>query len=262
MPIVKGVIHIRGHRRCLSQLKCNAMEGLPIIRIAQDIPYIADLDMVISNYYFSTEKPDVWIVAVNVGDIDDQLLSGMLKTLSISENSKLTKFKDSLSAQSFLVGRYIVRTFLSLGSSLSADEIVIEEGENGKPWSQMYDFNLSHAENIVIAAFGRTIDIGIDIEVQRDGMEYLAIAELVFPQEDYEHLVRCRRDLLSQYFLDRWTYHEARIKMDSLTIDDIKIHKSMPFKAWRLDFCSSNIHGHICCRRKDQSFTDISLASL
>ena len=229
------------------------------MRNIQDIEYITLAE---NAFLESSSESSVYIVAVSFDNINDRSIASMINTLSISEHARFLGFRDRISALAFLIGRYIVRSFVSQNSSCSAHEVAIEIGKNGKPWNSLYGFNLSHAKRVVIAAFGKGVDIGIDIEWHRDEIDYLSIAQLVFPKEEYDYLAECSSDILSQYFLDKWTFHEARIKMDSLTIDDIRTHKSVPFKAWKLDFGSPSIQGHICCRRRDQCFADIEVFSL
>lgn len=201
---------------------------------------------------------DVQVVALDINPIDQSLIAIMNESLSISDISRYSYFRDPFSAYNFLAGRYLVRRFISEAYGISPRDVQIIIGENGKPYNTHICFNITHSAGYLVAAFGRGINIGIDVESFRPNINIYDVSRAVFPDQDSNYIATSEKSDYQEFFYQNWTFHEARIKMDGLTIDHIKYHQSAPFRSWQLDFNSSNVYGCLCCRIINRSYENIS----
>jgi len=202
---------------------------------------------------------DVFVVALLIDHFDRGLMRSMVNCLNRSELARFESYKSPQSAMYFLTGRYIVKRFISINYDESINDVDILIGANGKPRNRHASFNVSHSYGMVVAAFGRHIDIGIDIEAATaERIDLLSVADAALPHADFVSLSHCDEAEVLELFNKKWSFHEARIKMDALTLADMKHYKSRPFKKWGLFFDSREVYGHLCCRREDLSYRDIS----
>lgn len=202
---------------------------------------------------------DVFVIAVRIDYIDRGLIRSMRSCLNRLELTRFESYKSSSSAMHFLTGRYIVKRFISINYGESIHDVDILIGINGKPQNRYTSFNVSHSHGMVVAAFGRHIDIGIDIEAATtERIDLLSVAEAALPYADFESLAHCDEAEVLDLFNKKWSFNEARIKMDSLTLAHMKHHTSRPFKKWQLLFDFPEVYGFLCCRRSDSSYYDIS----
>lgn len=218
---------------------------------------LRNLSDIASSIFWSCESivtdagTDVQVVAIRIDHIETDLIDLMVNFLSKSEKYRFESFKNPLAAINFLAGRYIVRRFISETHGIIPGNVEITVGKNGKPHNEFMNFNISHSRGFLVAAFGNNCDIGIDVESASQNVDLLEIAKAVLPEEEINSLVLCDESIRLGLFLEKWTFHEARIKMDALTIDHIKYHKSNPFKGWTLEFNLPNVKGCLCCRKID-----------
>jgi 4'-phosphopantetheinyl transferase len=105
---------------------------------------------------------------------------------------------------------------LSAYLDCEAAELVIERPGKGKPRvgapATDLQFNLSHTRGMALLAVAPGIDVGIDIEVERDLQNRLAMARRVFPAAVVDSLGLLDADGQNLAFLSAWTAMEARQK--------------------------------------------------
>jgi phosphopantetheinyl transferase len=98
----------------------------------------------------------------------------------------------------------------------AASELVVERPATGKPRVASPDtnlqFNLSHTRGMALLVVADGIDVGIDIETNREIPNRLAMARRVFPEPLVEHLGRLDGSRQNLGFLSAWTAMEARQK--------------------------------------------------
>jgi 4'-phosphopantetheinyl transferase len=123
--------------------------------------------------------------------------------------------------------RAALMRILGLYTGIPAGEIVLQYGENGKPFLQAgegemrLEFNLSHSENLALYAFCRGRRLGVDIERTRDIADLASLSRAFLNGEErtlvdaYPAAHRSR--LLYRY----WTCKEALVKATGGTLDDM-----------------------------------------
>ena len=143
------------------------------------------------------------------------------KLLSPSELRKSAKFRFPKDRLIYLSGRGILRKLCGEMLKVPAAEIVVKEGQYGKPYLEGFEkkmpFNLSNSSNMISIAFEFTErEIGLDIEVIDKTFKYWEMAGYYFSKKECD-LVFSHRD-----FYRIWTMKEALLKVTGVgLIDDL-----------------------------------------
>jgi len=87
-------------------------------------------------------------------------------------------------------------------------------GEHGKPCLPDTDlrFSVSHSGEIVLVAFAREDEIGVDVEMVREKTDLLAIARRFFTPEEADALTALPPDQRTRTFFETWCRKEAVLK--------------------------------------------------
>ena len=73
-------------------------------------------------------------------------------------------------------------------------------------------FNVSHSRELALYAFAGTGSVGVDVEVWRRPIDFLALASRAFGNSEARRLQGLDPALREPEFLRRWTRHEAEVK--------------------------------------------------
>lgn len=120
--------------------------------------------------------------------------------------------------------------------NICTSEVNITHNINGKPLIEGFSFSITHCHNILIQAFTKHGDIGIDLEFKNPKRKYLQLAKRYFDEQEYLHL--CSLDEAQQidFFYLLWTTKEAVCKakggrlwyyLSDNYLDDSNIDKEM-----------------------------------
>jgi 4'-phosphopantetheinyl transferase len=139
--------------------------------------------------------------------------------LSDDELARADRFRFPDLRCKFAQRRGILRFVLSRYLKLPPAELRFEMNSYGKPFltpavnQTGIQFSLSHSQDRMVIAVTRGSLLGIDIEVVRDGIDNLGLAESFFAAEDVQ-CIRSKANVDSQRraFFDIWTGKEAYIK--------------------------------------------------
>ncbi len=142
--------------------------------------------------------------------------------LSLSESERHQGFLDHESKAEFLLGRYLVRTKLSLYyNKILASDWKFQLSPHGKPavvnsTSEPLHFSLSHSGGKVACAFSKNLKIGIDIESNQREKPYLALAERFFSKTEFENIKKLPLNEQAHLFFKYWSLKEAYSKATGL----------------------------------------------
>ncbi len=120
--------------------------------------------------------------------------------------------------QRFIAGRLFLRRSLGRCLDLAPAEILLESNEWGKPrlggkqGKSGLCFNLSHADDWAILALSRGCDVGVDIELVREDLEFVPIARRYFSPRERELLFSLPEKEQRAAFYCCWTRKEAYLK--------------------------------------------------
>jgi hypothetical protein len=119
-----------------------------------------------------------------------------------------------------------------MGRPIEEDELA--SGKNGRPFFKdgLFDFNISHSGNAVMAAFvkktnGQFPCTGCDLEQYKEGRNFDGIAEKFFSPAEASYVHSLPGDNKAEKFYQIWVLKESYLKLRGLTIGEI--HKTPSF---------------------------------
>jgi 4'-phosphopantetheinyl transferase len=157
----------------------------------------------------------VWRIGL---DLDDRIAESLRRHLSDDEAERLRGLSGSEIGRRWLVSRAALREILAAELGVSPSAVRLQLGANGRPGLDRavhgadLDFNLSHSADLALAATGRTVRIGIDVERLRPGRDPLRIAKRYFSDAEAAALEAAAAADRPGLFLRYWTAKEALAK--------------------------------------------------
>lgn len=142
--------------------------------------------------------------------------------MSNEKKERICKFKLDDDKKRSIAGEMLAKKAIGEALGISAEDIVISQGKNNKPYAINchIEFNISHSENIVVCAINDT-PIGIDIEKIKPISPN--IAKKFFSSTEQEYIFGntppCIADYHTEFneeqlnrFFECWTAKEAYLK--------------------------------------------------
>jgi 4'-phosphopantetheinyl transferase len=166
-------------------------------------------------------RADLSGASANVGEL-----------LSADEKERAQRFAFTADRERWVRARGILRALLGSYLELDPSSLRFSLGRHGKPAllvesarSQERDdpsahaddsgarlcFNLSHSGDLALYAFSR-IQVGVDVEVARPGIDPIALAERALGYKEAERLRQMPDAERGSEFLSAWVRHEAALK--------------------------------------------------
>jgi 4'-phosphopantetheinyl transferase len=147
-----------------------------------------------------------------IGDRPEQLLcpDELARAARIVPARKRVLWARSRGMLRALLGRYLDRDPLDLCFALGphGKPALLREGEA----TGDLRFNLSHSGCIALVAVTAGREVGVDVEVPRDRIDGLAIAERVLGREQARRMAGLNSQARARAFLHAWVAHEAVVK--------------------------------------------------
>ncbi|MEA2238642.1 MAG: 4-phosphopantetheinyl transferase [Thermoanaerobaculia bacterium] len=152
---------------------------------------------------------DVHFIDVNV---PRDVVEALARFLTDAERARADRYRFDDDRRRSIVARAATRRILSQLAGGAPRDLVIVEGEHGKPElaGSELQFNASHSGDLVALAFARGTPIGIDVERRRALHDPLAIARRFFSGAEFA-FVSGADDVVAA-FLTVWTAKEAIVK--------------------------------------------------
>jgi len=142
----------------------------------------------------------------------------LLGHLPNEEIGRLHRYRMAADQLRFLVGRGLLRAFLSAYYDREPREIAIVQGTHGKPeysppaGQARLQFNVSHSGNLVALAFTTAGEIGIDLESEDRLKNWEELVPQIFSMREQAELFSLPLELRRKVFLNGWTRKEAVLK--------------------------------------------------
>jgi len=140
-------------------------------------------------------------------------MASLHELLGPQELERMERLRRAADRERFLLGRGVLR--LTLGHWLGRDpaDLVFHLGPHGKPGLDgAPPFNLSHSGDLVLLAFHATREVGVDVERERPGLEWQAIARRTFAPEQLAWLEALPAAQRERAFLGEWCRLESELK--------------------------------------------------
>lgn len=141
----------------------------------------------------------------------------LLQSLSTPELERLQRFRLPRDAESFLLGRGLMRAWLAQLLGCGAADLPFTALAHGKPVvAGAPHFNVSHSGDLILLGLHPDRAVGVDLERDRTQLDWPAIARRYLGEAALQQLRRDHADEPSQRraFLLEWCRLEARLKAD------------------------------------------------
>ena len=145
----------------------------------------------------------------------DQVLGDDLSVLSADERERTARFYAERHRGRYASGRATLRRLLGAHLGCAPSEIEFTLGPFGKPYLHGADtqFNVSHCEDVALIAVADGVAaLGVDIELSREGVGGVDIAQRFFSKGEVARLLALQLDERDDAFLRCWTRKEALLK--------------------------------------------------
>ena len=131
------------------------------------------------------------------------------------ELSRADQFRFDVHRERWTVCRATARNILKMCLPNQVEPIVIEYGDNGKPYLKEYrdlHFNISHSKDSALLAITKTGPIGVDIERTDRNIDLLRLSKRFFAPSEQEVLAAVAEYDRKDAFFKIWSRKEAYIK--------------------------------------------------
>ena len=138
--------------------------------------------------------------------------------LSDTERARAARFRFDHDAQRYAIARGLLRVLLARYCGTSPATLALEETEHGRPLLRSaaapsdFDFNLSHAENLVVYAFARGARVGVDVEWITPLDDMNGLVAMNFSERERHAWQSLPATSRERGFFDCWTRKEAFVK--------------------------------------------------
>jgi 4'-phosphopantetheinyl transferase len=142
-------------------------------------------------------------------------VADLAKWLSPDELERAQRFRFERNRNEFIFSRGMLRTLLGSYLGNSPADLRFAYSPHGKPSlldNNPLNFNLSHTEGMMVCAFARHREIGVDIEKIRQDFKVEEIAERFFSIAERQALREIPEHSRYAAFFRCWTRKEAYIK--------------------------------------------------
>ena len=157
----------------------------------------------------------------------------LLALLSKEERERYHSYRRPADRLRFLVGRASLRVLLGHWLSQAPGNIQLQARSKGKPHCpEGPAFNLSHSGDLILMGFHANSPVGVDIEVNRPGLNWPPIARQVLSVREVEALLALPPAQQGPVFLQVWCRLEAKLKADGLGLWGLERMGSESSQVW------------------------------
>lgn len=136
--------------------------------------------------------------------------------LSPEEWVRAGRFHFERDRRRYVAAHGLLRIILSKYTGIAADELRFGAGPHGKPLLEPnftgLQFNLSHSDDLMLLAVSRAREVGVDLELMREGVPYESLAAHYFPPGEAWQIRTSPPAERAGLFYEAWTSTEARLK--------------------------------------------------
>lgn len=148
-------------------------------------------------------------------DQDTSAVENLRSMLSKDEQQRAARFKLERDRTRFIVVRGTLRKLLERYTGLSLNKHSFHYGRYGKPAlpaNSIIYFNLAHSQDLVLYAFARERELGIDVECVRPEFADEEIAARYLSPRELSLLRALPSERRAERFFSYWTCKEAYLK--------------------------------------------------
>lgn len=138
-----------------------------------------------------------------------------LDCLSNEERGRASRFKFDEDRDRYIASHSSLRQILGRYLGLAPERLMFARGGYGKPWLEdhpEFKFNLSHAGNLALIAVTTGREVGVDVEVVSDSLDFMPLAKRFFSEAEFRELSLLAEEERRLGFHRGWTKKEAFVK--------------------------------------------------
>lgn len=145
-------------------------------------------------------------------------IEALQEVLSGDERERAYRFHFEKDRSNYIVARGALRLILGRYLRLPPEQLRFDYNSYGKPdlhadlGERLLRFNLSHAGSLALYAITSGREVGVDIELLRDDVASVALAEHFFSPREVKTLRALPPEVQTRAFFNCWTRKEAYIK--------------------------------------------------
>lgn len=161
--------------------------------------------------FLSNDSIQIWKITL---PFDNKIINRLMINLSDDEIEKSSKFYFKFDSDTYISSRGVLRELISTYLKIPPKTIYFNYNQYGKPYlkDSTLQFNISHSRNCILLAFTYDSPIGVDVEYCKMDVDFLAIAQDFFSNEEYKKLLSLPLDEKKLGFYRCWTRKEAILK--------------------------------------------------
>ncbi|MDB9315783.1 4'-phosphopantetheinyl transferase superfamily protein [Spirulina sp. CS-785/01] len=185
----------------------------------------------------------LWLVDRREWETEEARFWGILSDL---ERRRANRFLQKRDRRAFILGRGLLRLFLSHYLHHPPQTLTFTYSDQGKPAlvSSPLQFNLSHSGEFALYGFTRQTPLGVDLEKIRP-LPHLKLAQRFFQPQEYQALSRLPPRDQELAFFRIWTRKEAYLKatgegIAALNTVQVSVTPEHPPSLLRLDAQSTD----------------------
>lgn len=165
---------------------------------------------------------DLWFESLAISEED--LPEYYWSLLDEAERSKAQRFAREQDRWRYVISRGKLRKILSMYLQQSPREIVFGIQSHGKPFIFDEDihgikFNISHSGNYLAVGISYSYEIGVDIEIWSDNVDYEAVLGLCFAESERSFWQVLPKEQRTAFFYRLWTRKESFVKAVGLGLE-------------------------------------------
>lgn len=165
---------------------------------------------------------DLW--SIGLDGVGSRSCGELLGVLSVDERARMARFRHERDARRWGIARGATREVLASYVGIAPSKLVFRQGTSGKPALETGDgvrFNVSHSGPEALIAVARGFEVGVDVELIREGLLEDAIAQRV-PGDLAVRLATIESPRVrTRTFFRAWVCHEATVKCRGIGISEV-----------------------------------------
>jgi 4'-phosphopantetheinyl transferase len=192
----------------------------------------------------SASTIDLWPLTLTGEDAE---YGRCLDWLDQQERERAARFLRRQDRERYVLAHGGLRSILGLYLGLAPDRIKFSSTSTGKPTlaglrpeSAALTFNLSHAHGNAMIAIAQGREVGVDLEMIREDVEVLKLAERFFSDREQLHVRSTAPESRSREFFHYWVAKEAVLKAEGVGLASLQ--------ACEIDWSSGSDRGGVTVR--------------
>lgn len=160
---------------------------------------------------------------------EESLYAHCMHWLDRRERERAARFYRPQDRERYVLAHGGLRFILSLYLGLAPGDIALSQTSAGKPVladlrkdGRSLTFNLSHAHGNAMIAIAQGKEVGVDLELIREDVEVLKLADRFFSVREQEHLRSTLAAARSAEFFHYWVAKEAVLKAEGVGLASLQ----------------------------------------